>query len=84
MWAKRRLNGTSKVNRRTDGQTDGRTDRRKFQLIESISPEGRCFENYLPTYLRDSSDSSEICDRSDSSDSSDNFVTNRFSIQFCD
>ena len=31
--AKRRLNGTSKVNRRTDTQTD------------SIGPEGRCFEN---------------------------------------
>ena len=39
--AKRRLNGTSKVNRRTNGQTDGRT----FRLIESIGPEGRCFEN---------------------------------------
>ena len=45
--AKRPLNGTSKVNRRTDGQTDGRTDRRTNRLIESIGPEGRCFENYL-------------------------------------
>ena len=26
VWAKRRLNGTSKVNRRTDGQTDRQTD----------------------------------------------------------
>ena len=39
--AKRPLNGTSKVNRRTDRHTDGRT----FRLIESIGPEGRCFEN---------------------------------------
>ena len=44
--AKIPLNGTSKVNRRTDGQTH----RRKFQLIESIGPEGRCFEN--PAYGR--------------------------------
>ena len=43
--AKRPLNGTSKVNRQTDRQTDRRTDRRTFQLIESIGPEGRCFEN---------------------------------------
>ena len=41
--AKRRLNGTSKVNRQTDGQTDGRT----LRLIESIGPEGRCFENFI-------------------------------------
>ena len=34
--AKRRLTGTSKVNRHTH--------RRTFQLIESIGPEGRCFE----------------------------------------
>ena len=49
MGANRPLNGTSKVNRHTDGQTDtrtdGHTDRRTFQLIESIGPEGRCFEN---------------------------------------
>ena len=38
--AKRRLNGISKVKRRTDRLTDRRTS----QLIESISPEGRCFE----------------------------------------
>ena len=38
--AQRRLNGTSKVNTRTDGHTDRRT----FQLIESIGPEGQCFE----------------------------------------
>ena len=47
--AKRPLNGTSKVNRRTntrtDRQTDRRTDGRTFRLIESIGPEGRCFEN---------------------------------------
>ena len=43
--AKRRLNGTSKVNRRTNRRTDGPTHRRTFQLIESIGPEGRCFEN---------------------------------------
>ena len=45
---KRRLNGTSKVNRRTDKQTDGRT----FRLIESIGPEGRCFENKQNYILR--------------------------------
>ena len=38
--AKKTLNGTSKGNTRTDKQTDGRTNR----LIESIGPEGRCFE----------------------------------------
>ena len=27
-----------------DGQTDTRTRRRTFRLIESIGPEGRCFE----------------------------------------
>ena len=42
MGAKRRLNGTSKVNTHTDGHTDRRT----FQLIESIGPEGRCLENW--------------------------------------
>ena len=36
MGAKRRLNGTSKVNRQTHGRT--------FRLIESIGPEDRCFE----------------------------------------
>ena len=45
--AKRPLNGTSKVNRQTDTQTDIWTNR----LIESIGPEGRCFEN--PAYGRD-------------------------------
>ena len=44
--AKRRLNGTSKVNRRTDG----RTDRRTFRLIESIGTEGRCFENQASNF----------------------------------
>ena len=34
--AKRPLNGTSQVNRRTDGHTDGRTD----EYFESIGPEG--------------------------------------------
>ena len=41
MGAKRPLNGTSKVNTRTNRQTDGRTNR----LIESIGPKGRCFES---------------------------------------
>ena len=45
MGAKIRLNGTSKVNRQTNRQTDRQTDRRTFRLIESIDPEGRCFEN---------------------------------------
>ena len=48
MGAKRRLNGTSKVNRRTDRQTDGLT----FRLIESIGPEGRCFEKVLQTHFQ--------------------------------
>ena len=43
--AKRRLNGTSKVNTRTNGQTDRRT----FRLIESIGPEGQCFEKIKTT-----------------------------------
>ena len=38
--AKRRLNGTSKSE-----QTDRHTHTRTFRLIESIGPEGRCFEN---------------------------------------
>ena len=42
--AKRPLNGTSKMNRQTDGRTNKHTDRRTFRLIESIGPEGRCFE----------------------------------------
>ena len=42
MGAKRRLNGTSKVNTQTDTQTHRRTN----QLIESIGPEGQCFENF--------------------------------------
>ena len=50
--AKRRLNGTSKVNTHTDKQTDGQTDRRIFRLIERIGPEGRCFENRLSMVLR--------------------------------
>ena len=41
--AKRRLNGTSKVKRRTDTRTDTQT----FRPIESIGPEGRCFENAM-------------------------------------
>ena len=39
--AKRLLNGISKVNT----WTDRRTNRRTFRLIESIGPEGRCFES---------------------------------------
>ena len=45
MRKKRRLNGTSKVNRQTDKQTHRQTDKQTFQLRESIGPEGRCFEN---------------------------------------
>ena len=43
LWAggaKRPLNCTSKVNRQTDKQTNIWT----FRLIESIGPEGLCFE----------------------------------------
>ena len=42
--AKRRLNGTSKVKRRTNRKTHGQT----FRLIESISSEDRCFKNKNP------------------------------------
>ena len=42
--AKRPLNGTSKVNRQTHRRSDKHTDRWTFWLIESIGPEGRCFE----------------------------------------
>ena len=35
----------TKVNRSTDTSTDLQTDGRTFRLIESIGPEGRCFEN---------------------------------------
>ena len=42
--AKRRLNGTSKVNTRTDRRTDRQTDRWTNRLTETIGPEGRCFE----------------------------------------
>ena len=53
--AKRRLNGTSKVNRQTNTQTDKHTDRhtdrRTNRLIESIGPEGRCFENSAQVQL---------------------------------
>ena len=40
MGARRRLNGTSRVNTRTKRQTHGWT----FRLKESIGPEDRCFE----------------------------------------
>ena len=50
--AKRPLNGTSKVNRQTHRRTEKHTDRRTFRLIESIGPEGRCFENlFTPLYI---------------------------------
>ena len=40
-WAKRRLNGTSKVNTRTDGQTDGRTDRQTDGQTDGLSTYGK-------------------------------------------
>ena len=33
------------MNRQTDKQTDRQTNIWTFRLIESIGPEGRCFEN---------------------------------------
>ena len=36
---------------RTDRQTDRQTDRRTFRLIESIGPEGRCFEKCQKSQL---------------------------------
>ena len=36
------------MSRWTDERTDGQTDRGTFQLIESIGPEGQCFENHPP------------------------------------
>ena len=35
-----------RTNTQTDKHTDGQTHRRTFRLIESIGPEGRCFENH--------------------------------------
>ena len=64
MGAKRRLNGTSKVNRRTHTQTDTRTNR----LIESIGPEGRCFENSESTYGWDYDDKDDDKDDDDEYD----------------
>ena len=44
MGAKRPLNGTSKVNTQTNKHTNTQTKIWTFKLIESIGPEGRCFE----------------------------------------
>ena len=41
---------SEQTDRRTDRRTDGQTDRRTFRLIESIGPEGRCFENMTAHY----------------------------------
>ena len=49
MGAKRPLNGIKKVIRQTNTHTDRRTVRRTFRLIESIGPEGRCFEKTCET-----------------------------------
>ena len=49
--AKKRLNGTSKVNSQTAKQTNRQTHGRTFLLIESIGPEGRCFENIKDTTI---------------------------------
>ena len=46
MGAKRRLNGTSKSE-----QTHRQTDIWTFRLIESIGPEGQCFENLITQQL---------------------------------
>ena len=54
MAAKRPINDTSKVNRHTDTHTHTQTDTYghiwTFGLIESIGPEGRCFEK-KDTYI---------------------------------
>ena len=34
----------TQTDKHTDRQTDRLTDRRTFRLIESIGPEGKCFE----------------------------------------
>ena len=39
------------MNRQTDKQTDKLTDILTFRLIESIGPEGRCFEKPKQTHL---------------------------------
>ena len=36
-----------RTHRRTDRRTDRRTERRTFRLIESLGPEGQCFEIQL-------------------------------------
>ena len=37
----------------TDGQTDRWTRRRTFRLIESIGPEGQCFEKFCATCAKE-------------------------------
>ena len=63
--AKRSLNGTFKNEHtagQTDGQSDGPTDRRTFPLIESIGPEGRCFEKCFKILgLREDFKTHKIC-----------------------
>ena len=54
MGAKRPLNGTSKVNTQTHKHTNIWT----FQHIESIGPEGRCFENSPRQNIVDKQDKS--------------------------
>ena len=41
---------SEQTHRQTDRRTDGRTDRLTFRIIESIGPEGRCFENLVFGY----------------------------------
>ena len=77
----------------TDKQTSRQTHTRTWQLYDWPGPEGQVIENwplecqmvtktglkptYLPTYLCDSSDSSDRCDSNDSSDRSDKCDNNK-------
>ena len=49
---KRPLNGVGKCHGLTNTQRNKQTDIWTFQLIESISPEGRYFENELVIILK--------------------------------
>ena len=53
VWAKRRLNGTSKVNRRTDGHADGHFDLKKASAQRADALKKDFFRKsiYLSTFF---------------------------------
>ena len=48
------------TDKRTDTRTDRQTDRWTFRLIESIGPEGRCFENIQRFSLKPKTKKKEV------------------------